>query len=116
MANPKKKTEIRVVDTLKIEDWKNNKSLQLELERALDLPVMKKAITTLLSAVMPNATPSPAMEPGLSPDMVMLRNNNLYHNRSGFNQAFKALRNLTKLKNDPNKPITPWGLLEPEDE
>lgn len=108
--------EAPIADILTIENWKNSPALQAELRRILETPVFKKACATLLMSIMPNSPASTEVEPGVSAEVLTLRANNLYHNRSGFGQALRALPNLAKLKAVDNSAKPHFGTLLPEDE
>jgi hypothetical protein len=102
---------VKAADVFSVANWKSNKAMQFELQKALDLPVLKRAFATILTTAMPGA--SPLVEPGMSAEASMLQTNNLYHNRSGFTQFHRALHNLAKLPAGVTRALPS---LEPEDE
>ena len=88
--------------------WAENAGMQQELQRALELPIVRMAFATLLHSNMPNVTPAINLTPGVSADAIALVANNLLYHRSGMTALYRRLHALTRKPTEKAKGPQ-WG-------
>jgi hypothetical protein len=97
-----------------IAQWKKNAGVQRELEILLSHPVMQMALQTVTLTVMPKALPA-EITPGVTAELVMLRDSQILHHRTGMGATIRALHNLARPEKEKPKQAQ-WGEMLPETE
>ena len=89
------------------DQWEASPSVQAQLQRYLDDPIMRMAFQSLLVTALPCSKAT--VVPGVSADAITLHDSQRLHNRSGFVGFYKALHNLARFKETP-PPKGGWGI------